>query len=168
MLKELWTLTKLLFSTRPSDHLGKDLEVMTMKHFPFKGYKWLMWCGRMISRADNAEKIQAEMMTKKFQVSMNHEKIHLMQAVVCGDSWVKYYLRYLWEWLRRGFLAPMSANYYISRYESEACANEEDTGYCADYDGRNLRGKYSIRKAKKLYRQLGGTASAWKEYVKGL
>lgn len=158
MIRELWTLVKMLFGTRPSDHVCNGMGIVEMKHFPVKGYQAMAWCGNIIHRVGTSE---------VDDVTMNHERIHLKQAMLCGDSWVRYYLAYLWEWLRRGFLAPMSANYYVSRYESEAYANEEDTGYCADYDGSNLQ-KYSIKKAKKLYRQLGGTASAWKEYVKGL
>lgn len=159
MWKELWQLARMLTGSRPSDFVGGEPAVVTMKHFPFKGYKAMTWCGRIVRREGSSD-VDA--------VTLNHEKIHLMQAVECGDSWVKYYLRYVWEWLRRGFLAPMTANYYVSRYESEAYANEEDMGYCADYDGSNLRGKYSIRKAKKLYRELGGTPAAWKQYVKNL
>ena len=167
MFKELWTLIKMLFQSQPSSILGKDLEVVVMKHFPFKGYKWLMWCGRMVCRADNEEKIQKEMLTTKFSISKNHERIHLMQALTCNDSWVRYYLSYLWEWLKCGFLAPMSANYVTSKYESEAYANEDDCTYCNDYDGSNLP-KYTFKKRKKLYKQLGGTSKAWKAYVKSI
>ena len=107
------------------------------------------------------------MLTIKFAISKNHERIHLMQALTCNDSWVRYYLSYLWEWLKCGFLAPMSANYVTSKYESEAYANEDDCTYCNDYDGSNLP-KYTFKKHKKLYKQLGGTSKAWKEYVKSL
>lgn len=138
-----------------------------MKHFPFKGYKWLMWCGRMVCRADNEEKIQKEMLTTKFAISKNHEKIHLMQALACKDSWVRYYLAYSWEYLKRGFLAPMSANYYVSKFESEAYANEDNPNYLKYYLPFGIN-KYSIKGAKKLYKQLGDTSKSWKEYVKSL
>ena len=39
MCGELWRLIKMLFTTRPSDFVYKDLEVVEMKHFPFKGFK---------------------------------------------------------------------------------------------------------------------------------
>lgn len=117
----------------------------------------MSWCGAIIHRVGTSD-IDAK--------TINHETIHLMQAKVCG-SWVKYYLKYLWEWLRRGFLSPMTANYYVSKYESEAYANEDDSNYCNGYDGGNLR-KYTIKNAKKLYKQLGGTSAAWKNYIKSL
>lgn len=158
MLKELWKLIVLLFATRPSDFIYKDMEVVTMKHFPFKGYKAMAWCGKIIHR---------EGTSKVDDVTMNHEKIHVVQAMLCNDSWIRYYLAYLWEWLRRGFLAPMSANYYCSKFESEAYANELNFDYLKDYDTSSID-KYSIKNAKKLYKQLGGTPNAWKQYVKSL
>lgn len=159
MFKELWQLVKMLFDTRPSDVAFKEMEVVDMKHFPFKGYKAMAWCGYIIHRVGTSE-VDAR--------TRNHEKIHVMQAMYqTNDSWVRYYLAYLWEWLRRGFLAPMSANYYCSRFESEAYANEDNFGYCSDYD-EDLLSKYTIKNAKKLYKQLGGTSAAWKAYVKTL
>lgn len=159
MLKELWRLIVMLFATRPSDVAFKDMEVVEMKHFPFKGFKALSWCGKIIHRVGTSA-VDAR--------TLNHEKIHVMQAMYCtNDSWIRYYLAYLWEWLRRGFLAPMSANYYCSKFESEAYANEDNNKYCVYYYGEDLP-KYSIKNAKKLYKQLGGTSAAWKQYVKSL
>lgn len=158
MIKELWKLIKMLFATRPSDFIYNELEVVNMKHFPFKGFKALAWCGKIIHRVDSSS---------VNDITLNHEKIHVMQAMMCNDSWVRYYLAYLWEWIRRGILAPMTANYYVSKFESEAYANEGDFDYCANYNGKNLA-KYTIKNAKKLYKQLGGTSKAWKQYVKTL
>lgn len=158
MLKELYILTKLLFATRPSDYVYRDLEVITMQHFPFKGYKCLSWCGRIIKREGTLP------MKRK---DLNHEKIHVMQAILCNDSWMRYYLSYLWQWLKHGITSPVSANYYINKYECEAYANEENFTYCQDYDTRCIS-KYRIKHAKKLYRQLGSTPAAWKAYVKTL
>jgi hypothetical protein len=167
MIKELYILVKMMFQSKPSGILGNDLEVVVMNHFPFKGYRWLMWCGRMVCRADNEEKIQKEMLTTKFAISKNHERIHLMQALTCNDSWVRYYLSYLWEWLRIGFMSPLKANYYTSKYESEAYANEDDYDYCGGYDGSNLS-KYVFKNRKKLYKSVGGTSRQWKIYLKTL
>lgn len=162
MLKELWILIKMLFASKPSE-VGK-VTLMKMKHFPFKGYAYLMWCGSMIYRADTYERRKKEWLTQAYKVSKNHETIHLMQTKMCG-SWVKYYLKYLWEWVKPGFLAPLTANYYTIPYEAEAYANEENMDYCKDYDGKNLP-KYTFKKRKKLYKEVGGTSKAWKAYVK--
>lgn len=155
MIKELWMLVKLLFASKPSDI--EKVEVVDMRHFPFKGYKAMAWCGYVIHR------IGASVVNDN---TLNHERIHLMQAKVCG-SWIKYYLSYLWEWMRIGFMSPLKANYYTYKYESEAYANEDDYGYCDGYDGRNLY-KYVFKDRKKLYKKVGCSSSVWKQYVKSL
>ena len=163
MIKELWTLAKMLFVSRPSEI--EEVKLMGMNHFPFKGYAYIMWCGKMIYRNDRYDTRRKEWITKKYKVSKNHETIHLMQAKMCG-SWAKYYLRYLWEWLKPGFMAPLKANYYTLKYEAEAYANEENFDYPKQYDGSNL-GKYTFASRKKLFKKYG-SVQMWKAYLKTL
>ena len=165
MLKELFILIKMLFGKKPCDI--ENVCLMNMKHFPFKGYAYLMWCGKMIYRDDMYDRRQKEWPTDKFKVSKNHEQIHLMQAKMCG-SWVKYYWRYFIEWLKGNpIIAPASSAYYTIPYECEAYANEENMNYCKNYDGSNLQ-KYTFKGRKKLYKKVGGTSKDWKAYVKTL
>lgn len=165
MLKELFILIKLLFGKKPGDI--ENVCLMNMKHFPFKGYSYLMWCGKMIYRDDMYDRRQKEWPTDKFKVSKNHETIHLMQAKMCG-SWVKYYWRYFIEWLKGNpIIAPASSAYYTIPYECEAYANEENMDYCKNYDGSNLK-KYTFKGRKKLYKKVGGSSKDWKAYIKTL
>ena len=110
MIKELYTLIKMLFNSKPSDF--DKVEWMQMQYFPFKRCPCMMWCGRLIVRSGEEVQISAEV--------INHENIHLAQAKVCG-SWVKYYWSYFIEWLKNG--------YRNSPYESEAYENETDFNY---------------------------------------
>lgn len=167
MIKELWILVKMLFSSYPSDFVYKDLEVMTMRHFPFKGFKAMAWCGKIIHREGGSE-VDA--------VTMNHEKIHVMQAMMCDDSWMKYYLMYVWEWVKGNPLVkPASSAYMTIPYEMEAYANEEKPEYpdgmiiyMDDYTN-GICEKYVIKDGRKRkYKEVGGTSTAWKEYVKTL
>ena len=158
MIKELWTLVKMLFASRPSDYAYRNLEVVEMKHFPFKGYKALAWCGKIIHREGGGE---------VSDTTMTHEMIHVVQAMACNDSWTRYYLAYFWEWIRRGFLSPMSANYYVSKFESEAYANEDSPNYLKYYLPFNVE-KYTIKNAKKVWREVGGSPEKWKAFVKTL
>ena len=165
MLKELFILIKMLFGKKPGDI--ENVCLMNMKHFPFKGYAYLMWCGKMIYRDDMYDRRQKEWPTDKFKVSKNHEQIHLMQAKMCG-SWVKYYWRYFVEWLKgTPIIAPASSAYYTIPYECEAYANEQDMNYCKNYDVSNLQ-KYTFKGRKKLYKKVGGSSKDWKAYVKKL
>ena len=163
MIKELWTLAKMLFVSRPSEI--EEVKLMGMEHFPFKGYAYMMWCGKMVYRNDTYDTRRKEWITKKYKVSKNHETIHLMQAKQCG-SWAKYYLSYLWEWLKPGFMAPLKANYYTLKYEAEAYANEENFDYPKLYYGSNL-GKYTFASRKKLFKKYG-SVQMWKAYLKTL
>ena len=148
MIKELFILIKMLFTS-----IGKTdaVTVRKMKHFPFKGYAALMWCGTIIQREDCTDKIDC--------LVINHERIHLAQAQWKG-SWVRYYLSYLWNWAKHNPLAPSS--YYLNKYEGEAYANELKDYYWMDYDGRNLD-KYDLgRKYWRLY----PSATQYKNYIK--
>ena len=172
MIKELWILVKMMFSSYPSDFVYKDLEVMTMRHFPFKGSRYMSWCGVIITREEKKAVIERFLTTKAGRRSKNHERGHCVQGISeHGDNWPRYYLNYLWHWLKHcPWVKPGHAAYYVSRYEVECYAKEDDFGYfdLENYTRKNLRGKYSIKNAKKLYKQLGGTPTAWKEYVKTL
>ena len=165
MIKELWVLIKLLFGKRQPKDIDK-VSLMGMDHFPFVGYKYLMWCGKMIYRNDMYDRRQKEWPTDSFRISENHEQIHLMQAKQCG-SWLKYYWRYFIDWLKGNpIIAPASSAYYTTMYESEAYANEENMDYPKNYDGSNL-GKYKFKNRKKLYREVG-RASGWKNFVESI
>lgn len=172
MFKELYKLIILLFKSKPRE-LGKDLEVIPMKYFPFKGYKYLMWCGKMIYRKDMEDKRKEEWNTSSFQKSLNHETIHLNQAKRSG-SWIKYYWQYFIEWLKGGIImAPVSAAYYTNPFEMEAYANEDKPEYPEgmiiyedNYSTLEFT-KYIINDGrKKVYKNAGGTSRDWKEYIK--
>ena len=47
IFKEIWTFVRLLFVN--IDNVDK-VEPLAMTHFPFKGYKYIMWCGKVIYR----------------------------------------------------------------------------------------------------------------------
>lgn len=146
----------MLFGSKPCDIEG--MGIVEMDYFPFKGYKAMSWCGRIIHRRETSA-VEEKIIT--------HETIHLMQAKMYG-SWWKYYMRYLWEWLKGNpVIHPASSAYYTIPYECEAYANEENADYMRDYDGSNLP-KYTFKKRKKLYKSVGGNASSWKQYVKSL
>ena len=162
---EVFTLAKMLFGRKPSEI--EKVSLLGMDHFPFRGYKYLMWCGRMIYRNDMYDRRQKEWPTDAFKVSENHEQIHLMQAKAAG-SWVKYYWRYFIEWLKGNPLVhPSTGAYYTVPYECEAYANEQDMDYTRNYDESNLT-KYTLKYRKRLYRSLGCNAHKFKEYLKSL
>lgn len=163
-------LIKMLFQSKPSECLGKDLELMFMEHFPFKGKTFMMWCGRMVVRKEHEDVTHQFLATKNGKKAKTHEYGHVKQAIdEHGDNWVRYYLNYYWHWIKHcPWMAPSSACYYINRYECQAFAQEDNPDYWLGDTRADLLGKYSIKDAKKKWKELGGTSDAWKAYVKSL
>ena len=163
-LKELWQMVKMLFSSKPND--SNELKLLAMQCFPFQGYKYMMWCGKMIYRKKNEERILSEINTPSFLKNKTHETTHLKQAQVKGrNSWLRYYLIYVWEWIKGNPITnPANSAYYTIPFEMEAYANEEDPNYPLNYDGKYLH-CYNIKNRKKTYRKYGNSR-AWKEYIK--
>lgn len=160
--KELWILIKLLISTRPEDF--DSLELLEMKYFPFSGYKYITWCGKMIYRSSIKDRILADLESDRFKLDESHEMIHLCQAKVKG-SWIKYYLSYFLEWLKGApMISPCESAYYTIPYEMEAYANEGDSEYIRDYTKVRLN-KYIIKNRKRTYIE---NWLSWKEYIKAL
>lgn len=163
MIKELWILIKMLFGQKPNDI--ENVSLMGMNHFPFKGYSYLMWCGKMIYRNDMYDRRQKEWATDAYLITRNHELIHLAQARVCG-SWFKYYWRYFIEWLKGNpIINPASSAYYTIPFEMEAYANEKDMNYGKIYDGSNLK-NYDIKNRKSTFRLHG--KEGWRAFIEQL
>ena len=171
MIKELWILIKLLFSSKPSEVRAKGkLEVMVMEHFPFGKFTYMSWCGKIITKSSQKDVVLRFLSLLPGQTVKTHEFGHCVQAETeHGDNWVRYYLSYFWQWIKHNpLIAPASACYYVNRYEVEAYAQEENPAYWVNYTRKNLRGVYSIPNAKKLFKDLGCVSkpSIWKSYVK--
>lgn len=153
-IKETWTLGKMLFTSKPSDF--DKLEMMPMKCFPFKGYKYLTWCGRCVYR----ENTSAAVITP---VAENHENIHLDQAKYY-DSWTKFYLKYLWSWMR---ISPFfqKIGYYMNKFETEAYAKEEDLIYRITRS-RGAVEKFDQDEKRKIWKQCHKSPYIYKGYIR--
>lgn len=168
MIKELWTLIKMLFTSKPSDILKMEhLEIIEMKYFPFPGYRYMMWCGKIITRHDKKAVIERFLTTAAGKRSETHEYGHARQAESeHGDNWIRYYLNYSWHWLKGNpFIHPGQSAYYTNRYEMEAYGNEHRPEYWKNYNRIHLRGKYTIKNRKSTYR---AHRDRWREYCKSL
>ena len=115
----------LLKSRRPS-----TIAVMPVVYDTFwlrKGYDALTFFGTIItSTADEASK-----MADENNVLRRHETIHLRQAQACHDSWILFYILYIWYYLKA---LPQNrymknAAYYLNPFEIEAYQHMDDTSY---------------------------------------
>lgn len=160
--KELLQFIKMLFTSNPSDY--NKVELMEMEKFPFSGYKYMMWCGKMIYRSDKKDSIMASIGTATYIKDVTHETIHLKQAQVRG-TWLNYYWKYLCEWFNGNpFTQPFNSAYYTIPFEMEAYANEDNPDYAENYNGKYLH-CYDIKDRKETYRKYGNSYK-WKQYIK--
>ena len=78
----------------------------------------------------------------------SHELIHVKQAVNTRDSWLLYYILYIWQWICNlpliihGAMMP----YYFISFEMEAYINEIDWNYALN----NKEGCSMWRKLNKI------------------
>ena len=124
-----------------------ELPILYMRHFPFIGYSAMMWCCYIIKRDDNRP------------IGYNiikHETVHYKQICTYGSN-LKYYLRYIWEWIKCGMVGVSA--YYLNPFEVEAYVNEETLDY-KTYKGKWK--KYKIPNGRKLYRK---NKYNWKQFL---
>lgn len=149
MLKEIYTLIKLLFTKIQLT----NLEVITMKHFPFKGYLCMAWCGKIIVRG---KRVLSD-------TTLQHEKIHTLQAYCNYNKWYKFYLKYVWYWLiGNPIIKPYNSAYYTNPFEMEAYANENNPDYIVS---KYSYKKYIIKNKKQIYKEH---KKDWKQFIKAL
>lgn len=89
MLKEFWTLAKMLFMSKPSE-IG-EVKLMGMEYFPLKGKDYLSWCGYLVYRKDEFAIRRKEWLTKKYKQRKQSENLLLEEAKQCG-TWMKFYI----------------------------------------------------------------------------
>ena len=85
----------------------------------------------------------------------SHETIHVRQAESTHDSWLLYYLKYIWQWIKNFPLlfVNVSAPYKFISFELEAHRHQDDWDYCVGkcerwkkYGKLNLREKRILAK----------------------
>lgn len=151
--KELGVLIKML---RSNPNEKDDMEVVVMKHFPFSGYSAMMWCGCIVTRKQAYE---VKEQTRR------HERIHLLQARYMG-SWVKYYLKYVWEWLKGDIIwCPASSAYYTIPFEMEAYGNDWRDSYTPTPETTK---RYDIKDRKETYKKNSDRLQDWRDYCSKL
>lgn len=106
-----------------------DMAAVSHPFWLGKGYHAMTFFGKIITHsADDARDINQRYSTLK-----NHEMIHLRQAQACGDSWLRFYWKYLGYWWRGRRLNSQlhNAGYLLNPFEMEAYEHEHDHHYPA-------------------------------------
>ncbi|MBR1388679.1 MAG: hypothetical protein IJ569_03555 [Prevotella sp.] len=98
-----------------------------------KGYEGLTFFGKILTPTQQ----EAERFNSGFSALKNHEMIHLRQAQSCGDSWLRFYLLYIWYWLKglRMNRRMKNAAYLLNPFEMEAYRRMHDLDYLSRCEG---------------------------------
>ena len=126
-----------------------------------KGYEGLTFFGKILAPTQEL----ADHFNRGFSSLKNHEMIHLRQAQSCGDSWLRFYLLYIWYWLKIKMAKLHSRNrpycvknaaYLLNPFEMEAYARMHDLDYLKGPATEWRRyAKMSLKERLKLYKKYG-------------
>ena len=117
-----------------------------------KGYEGLTFFGQILTPTQEL----ADRFNASFNALKNHEMIHLRQAQSCGDSWLCFYLLYIWYWLKAlpANRKMKHAAYLLNPFEMEAYARMHDLDYLKGPATEWRRyAKMSLKDRLKLYRK---------------
>ena len=123
-------------SARPSRIV--DMPAVVNTFWLRKGYEGLTFFGHILAPTQQeADRFNAGEKGDRMSVAMkNHEMIHLRQAQACHDSWMCFYLLYIWYWVKTAWFGPRSvrrqlkhAAYLLNPFEMEAYARMYDLSY---------------------------------------
>jgi hypothetical protein len=125
-------------SVRPSK--VTDMPAVVNTFWLRKGYEGLTFFGRILTPTQ----ADADRFNNGYNPLKNHEMIHLRQAQSCGDSWMRFYILYIWYWLkiriakmlsRDGSLKIRNAGYLLNPFELEAYGRMYDPDYLKKCNG---------------------------------
>lgn len=141
---------------RPSEI--KNCAIKFNKVIPFGNFLAMMWKGKILIKEINQEYWKTIENDSRGKTVINHENIHLKQAVSTNDSWFYFYLNYVWQYLKNlpiifGFEFP----YRFISFELEAKGFANDFNY--------LEGKKSCERWKRYNKlSLKEKRKYWKQY----
>ena len=129
-----------------------DMPAVVNSFWMRKGFEGLTFFGQILTPTQS----EADLFERSKEMK-NHEMIHLRQAQSCGDSWWRFYLLYIWYWLK-----ALPANrqlkhgaYLVNPFELEAYRHMNNLDYLTNGEATEWRkfAKMSIQERIKLYEQ---------------
>lgn len=135
-----------------------ELSVSFRKLLPPKSFYCMMMFGTMFINERNKDKYEARELNGLNKPLKNHEMIHVKQAITKHNSWVLYYLCYIWMWLKNlPFINGFDMPYKFIPFEMEAYYYEDDFEYCMNHsDGTNFYEQFNnltLKEKKNLYNE---------------
>ena len=138
-------------AVRPSKVV--DMPAVVNTFWLRKGYEGLTFFGQILAPT---QELADRFNGSADRALKNHEMIHLRQAQSCGDSWLRFYLLYIWYWLTglRMNRKMKHAAYLLNPFEMEAYARMDDLDYLKGPATEWRRyAKMPLKERLKLYKQ---------------
>ena len=138
-------------AVRPSKVV--DMPAVVNTFWLRKGYEGLTFFGQILAPT---QELADRFNGSADRALKNHEMIHLRQAQSCGDSWLRFYLLYIWYWLKglRMNRQMKHAAYLLNPFEMEAYARMNDLDYLKGPATEWRRyAKMPLKERLKLYKQ---------------
>lgn len=125
MANALMILPLMFRARRPSKM--HDMKALMMPFWIRKGYDAMTFFGTIITHTQE----EAERFNERQNALKNHEMIHLYQARSTHDSWLCFYWKYAWFWLKgcRYCKQLKNAGYLLNPFEMEAYAHMYEQDY---------------------------------------
>lgn len=125
-MKNPFRVPLLMFRSRRPSRIN-DMPALHDAFWLRRGYEALTFFGTIVT----ATQEEAQEMNRSCNSLKTHEMIHLMQARDTRDSWLWFYLLYLWYYVQA---LPMNcklrnAAYLLNPFELEAYRHMEDADY---------------------------------------
>ena len=121
-------------------------------------YEALTFFGFIVTHSQE----EADHINSHYDALKNHEMIHLRQAQATGDSWLRFYLLYIWYWLKglHWSRRMKHAAYLLNPFELEAYRHMHDLGYAERHaDGTDEWRKYlkmTFEERRNIYNEIFG------------
>ena len=113
---------------RPSKY--REIVVRISRFLPPKGYFAITLFGKVFIRRHNADFWEKNKNLQQCKVLLHHEWIHARQAVSTHNSWICFYLLYLYYYLKnRPLRYGHRIAYYANPFELEAYVHEKELSY---------------------------------------
>ncbi|MBQ4632106.1 MAG: hypothetical protein IJB46_01975 [Prevotella sp.] len=136
---------KIIFKSQPPSSITV-MKAERNKAFCRKGYMAIMLFGRLFTRDNNvAEELN------RGGVLMHHEMIHVRQAQAVFDSWLCYYMLYVYFSIRAAcyFRHLRKSFYFLNPFEIEAYMYMSKRNYVSDSTRKAVRWKVIARMSLK-------------------
>jgi hypothetical protein len=151
-MKNPFSIIRLVFkATRPSRL--QDMKAVKDAFWMKPNYAAMTFFGFIVT----ATQREADKVNEHYDSLKNHEMIHLRQAEDCHDSWLLFYIRYGWYYLRAlpYNRKKRNAAYWMNPFELEAYEHEHDLDYLKHRPagGEEWR-KYARMTPKKRFEKL--------------